>query len=53
MFESLSGDTFLGKLAIGAGSLLASYFTPITGLLTACFTTTVVDMLYGIKVAKS
>lgn len=49
---TISGDTFLGKLAISAGALLTAYFAPIVGLLFACFTTTIVDMVYGIKVAK-
>ena len=51
MFNGLSYDTFLGKVAIGGGALLAAYFTPIVGLLTACFGCSVVDMCYGIKVA--
>lgn len=49
---TISGDTFFGKLAISAGALVTAYFAPIVGLLFACFATTVVDMVYGIKVAK-
>lgn len=51
MFHSLSGNTWLGKVAIAGGALLTAYFTPIVGLLAACFTCSVVDMCYGIKVA--
>lgn len=53
MFQSLSGDTWIGKALIAGGALLVSYFAPIVGLLATCFTMTAVDMLYGIKVAKS
>ena len=51
MFECLSGNTWLGKVAIAGGALLTAYFTPIVGLLAACFSCSVVDMCYGIKVA--
>lgn len=51
MFHSLSGNTWLGKAAIAGGALLTGYFTPIVGLLVACFSCSVVDMCYGIKVA--
>lgn len=51
MFHSLSGNTWLGKVAIAGGALLTGYFTPIVGLLVACFSCSVVDMCYGIKVA--
>lgn len=49
---TISGDTFFGKLAISAGALVTAYFAPIVGLLFACFATTAIDMIYGIKVAK-
>lgn len=52
MFTQLSGNTFLGKISIAAGALMTAYFTPIVGLLFACFACTLIDMLYGIKVAK-
>ena len=51
MFHSLSGNTWFGKIAIAGGALLTAYFTPIVGLLAACFSCSVVDMCYGIKVA--
>ena len=51
MFHGLSGNTWYGKVAIAGGALLTAYFTPIVGLLVACFSCSVVDMCYGIKVA--
>lgn len=52
MFNAVSGDTFLGKVAISLGALLISYLSPIAGLLITCFATSIVDMFYGIKLAK-
>ena len=49
--ESMTQGTFVGKLLISTGAVLAAYFTPILGLLLTCFTTTIVDMLYGFKLA--
>ena len=51
MFHGLSGNTWLGRVAIAGGALATAYFTPIIGLLVACFSCSVVDMCYGIKVA--
>lgn len=50
--NSISGDTFIGKTIIATGALLTAYFTPIIGLLITCFTTSFVDMVYGIQIAK-
>lgn len=52
MLNAVSNNTFFGKIAIAAGSVAAAYFTPIVGLLFACFTCTVVDLIYGMKVAR-
>lgn len=52
MFHGLSGNTTLGKIAVASGALITSYFAPIVGLLVTCFACSVVDMFYGIKVAK-
>lgn len=51
MFQGLSGDTTIGKILIAGGAVAAAYFTPIVGLLTACFSCSIVDMIYGLKVA--
>ena len=37
---------------IAAGALATSFFTPIVGLLIACFTCSIVDMFYGMRVAR-
>lgn len=50
--ESITQGTFVGKLLISTGAVLAAYFTPILGLLLTCFSTTIVDMLYGFKLAQ-
>lgn len=50
--NSISGNTVIGKILIGFGTTLAAYFTPMVGLLTCCFSASVIDMIYGIKVAK-
>lgn len=49
--ESMAQGTFVGKLFISTGAVLTAYFTPILGLLLTCFSTTIVDMLYGFKLA--
>lgn len=50
--NAITGDSVLGKIGIALGALATSYFTPIVGLLFACFAFTATDMVYGIKVAK-
>lgn len=52
MVNMVTGNSTLGKIALSAGAVLTAYFTPIVGLLSTCFAFTVVDMVYGIKVAK-
>lgn len=52
VMNTISGNTFLGKLGITAGALITAYFTPIIGLLVSCFSASFIDMIYGIKVAK-
>ena len=52
MFESLSADTWYGKLLIGAGATLTAVYSPIAALLVCCFAFTAADMFYGIKVAR-
>lgn len=51
MFEGFSAGTISGKIAISLGSLLTAFYSPITALLTSCFVFTLIDMIYGIKVA--
>ena len=52
MFNGLSANTIIGKLAIVTTTLAFSFFSPITGLLIACFCCSVIDMIYGIKGAR-
>lgn len=52
MYNAITGDSVLGKIGLSAGALAISYFAPITGLLVTCFAFTIIDMIYGIKVAK-
>lgn len=52
MFNGLSANTIIGKFAIATSTLAFSFFSPITGLLIACFCCSVIDMVYGIKVAS-
>lgn len=49
--QSITQGTFMGKLLVSLGAALTAYFTPILGLILTCFTTTIVDMLYGFKLA--
>ena len=50
--NTISGNTTVGKICVATGALLTAYFTPIIGLLACCFMTSMVDMFYGIAVAK-
>lgn len=52
MFKCIGHNTLVGKMAISAGALLTSYFVPIIGLLVACLSCSIIDMIYGLKVAK-
>ena len=46
-----NGNT-LGKVGIYLGSVLTAFFAPIGGLLITCFAATIIDMIYGIRVAR-
>lgn len=50
--NQITQGSFIGKLAVGIGAAVTSFFAPIVGLLLICFATTVVDMVTGIRVAK-
>lgn len=52
---SLNGwaqGSVLGSLCIGAFTAAVGFLTPIKSLLLICFATTVVDMIFGIRVAR-
>lgn len=50
--NSMTQGNAIANILIGAGSVLSAYFMPIVGLLTTCIILTMVDMGYGIAVAK-
>jgi len=49
--EGFSQGTTIGKFLVGLGSAIIGFFSPIAYLLLICFIATVIDMIYGIKVA--
>lgn len=52
VINEITNDTFIGKLIISAGSVVTSFLAPIQYLLMICFATTIVDMIFGIQVAR-
>ena len=50
--NSMLNGSVIGKVLLGASSAIVSYLAPIWYLLVICFATTIVDMIYGIKVAR-
>lgn len=52
ILNSMVNGNAIGKFLIGVGSAIVSYIAPIWYLLVICFATTIVDMCYGIKVAR-
>lgn len=48
----ISNNTYVGKLMVGACALATSFFTPIVGLLFACFALNVADLITGIRVSR-
>lgn len=50
--SSITQGSALGDMAIGAWAIIMSFIAPVKALLLICFATTVVDMFFGIKVAR-
>lgn len=50
--NAITNNSFTGKLLVGAGALATSFFTPIVGLIFACFTLNVADLITGIRVSR-
>lgn len=50
--SSITQGSALGDIAIGAAAMVTSFIAPVKALLLICFATTVVDMFFGIKVAR-
>lgn len=45
-------DTGIGKYLIAGTAFLSTFFVPIMPIMVICFMTTLIDMYYGIKVAR-
>ena len=59
LFQSISTalngwaqGSVIGSMLLGAGIAAAGFFAPIKDLLLICFATTVVDMFFGLRVAR-
>lgn len=52
ILSSLTQNSAIANVIIGASAILGAYITPVVGLLVTCFILTAVDMIYGISVAK-
>lgn len=52
MLSTITNGTHTGTVVVTAGAILIPFITPITGLLIACVSCSIVDMLYGVQVAK-
>lgn len=50
--NSITNGSILGKIGVGVGAFLTGMYAPIAGILCTCFASTVVDLYYGLKVAR-
>lgn len=50
--NAMVNGSVIGKTLIAVGSAIVSYLAPIWYLLVICFATTILDMVYGINVAR-
>lgn len=50
--NSMVNGSAVSKFLIGLGSAVVGFYAPIWYLLIICFATTVIDMIYGFKVAR-
>ena len=50
--SSITQGSVLGDVAVGALATIAGFVAPIESLLLICFATTIVDMIFGIRVAR-
>lgn len=50
--NSITQGSIIGKWAVGIGSVIAAFLTPIQYLLMICFAATIVDMVCGFRVAR-
>ena len=47
-----NNGSFIGKILVSAGAAITAFLAPIQWLLVICFTTTTLDMIFGLRVAK-
>lgn len=59
LFQSISTalngwaqGSVVGSMLLGTGVAITSFFAPIKSLLLICFATTIVDMFFGLRVAR-
>lgn len=50
--NGITQGNVLGNIAVGASAIVTGFFAPVKSLLMICFATTVVDMIFGIRVAR-
>lgn len=50
--NAITNNSFTGKLLISGGALTTAFFTPIVGLLFACFSLNLADLISGLRVAS-
>lgn len=48
----ITNNSFFGKLMTIGGALTASFFTPIVGLIFACFALNIADLITGIRASR-
>lgn len=50
--QGITQGSFIGSTLVGAAAAITGFFAPVKGLLSICFATTLVDMIFGIRVAR-
>lgn len=50
--SSITQGSALGNVAVGAAAMITGFIAPVQSLLLICFATTVMDMIFGIRVAR-
>lgn len=50
--NAMVNGSIIGKFLLSAGAIVTAFFAPIQWLLLICFATTVVDMIFGMRVAR-
>lgn len=50
--NGITNGSILGRIGVGIGAFLTGMYAPIAGILCTCFASTIVDLYYGLKVAR-